>query len=81
MSKKTTKVTSKKSNIKLGEVPDYNVTYSRDEQIWGVHMNEQSIYILPRLVGKKKMYYVGTRFFKTLRDAIFSVVLGNMSPF
>ena len=74
MSKKT-------KSIKLGEVPEYTVTYSRLEQLWGVHINGISVYILKRFVGKRRMYYVGTRYFKTLRDAIFSVVLGNSLPF
>ncbi|AGF88333.1 hypothetical protein SP076_00010 [Salmonella phage FSL SP-076] len=66
---------------KLGDVPVYSVSYSRDEKLWGVHINGISVYILKRPIGKKNMYYVGTRYFKTLRDAIFSVVLGNMLPF
>ncbi|WDR22420.1 hypothetical protein PJM42_0014 [Salmonella phage vB_SenP_UTK0001] len=79
MAKKLVK--TKQAGIKLGNVPDYTVTYSRQEQLWGVHINGISAYILKRPIGKKNMYYVGTRYFKTLRDAIFSVVLGNSLPF
>ncbi|AGF88129.1 hypothetical protein SP058_00070 [Salmonella phage FSL SP-058] len=79
MSKKAKPV--KPVEVKLGNVPDYTVTYSRQEQLWGVHINGISAYILKRPIGKKNMYYVGTRYFKTLRDAIFSVVLGNSLPF
>lgn len=72
---------AKPVEVKLGNVPDYTVTYSRQEQLWGVHINGISVYILKRPIGKKKMYYVGTRYFNTLRNAIFSVVLGNSLPF
>ncbi len=76
-----TKKAKKEPVVKLGTVPNYTVSYSREEQLWGVHIDGTSTYILKRLVGKKKMYYVGTRYCKTLRDAIFSVVLGAMQPF
>lgn len=79
MSKKSKSL--KLQEVKLGDVPDYLVTYSRIDRIWGVHINGTSVYILKRLVGKKYMYYVGSRYFKTLRNAIFSIVLGNSLPF
>lgn len=72
---------AKEPVVKLGEVPEYTVTYSRVDKLWGVHINGQSVYILKRQAGKKKMYYVGTRYFNTLRNAIFSVVMGNSLPF
>ena len=80
MSKKV-KETSKVGTVNLGFVPEYTVTYSREEKLWGVHINGTSTYILKRPVNKKNMYYVGTRYFKTLRDAIFSVVIGSTMPF
>lgn len=72
---------AKKQEPILGTVPEYTVSYSREEKLWGVHINGISTYILKRPVGKKNMYYVGTRYCKTLRDAIFSVVLGTLIPF
>ena len=72
---------AKKQEPVLGTVPEYSVSYSREEKLWGVHINGTSTYILKRPVGKKNMYYVGTRYCKTLRDAIFSVVLGTLMPF
>lgn len=80
MSKKV-KETNKAGTVNLGYVPEYTVTYSREEKLWGVHINGMSTYILKRPVNKKNMYYVGTRYFKTLRDAIFSVVIGSTMPF
>lgn len=71
----------KKQEPVLGTVPEYTVSYSREEKLWGVHINGTSTYILKRPVGKKNMYYVGTHYCKTLRDAIFSVVLGSLMPF
>jgi hypothetical protein len=70
-----------KPEVKLGDVPEYVVTYSREQKLWGVHINGESTYILKRKMGGKNMYYVGTRYIRTLRDAIFSVVLGTMTPF
>ena len=72
---------AKKQEPVLGTVPEYTVSYSREEKLWGVHINGISVYILKRPIGKKNMYYISTRYFKTLRDAIFSVVLGNSLPF
>lgn len=77
----TKKAKSVEIKSKLGVVPEYSVSYSREEKLWGVHIDGESTYILKRPVGKKNMYYVGTRYCKTLRDAIFSVVLGAMQPF
>ena len=72
---------AKKQKPVLGTVPEYTVSYSREEKLWGVHINGTSTYILKRPVGRQNMYYVGTRYCRTLRDAIFSVVLGTLLPF
>ncbi len=76
---KFTEVVSKPT--KLPEIPEYKVTYSRETGVWAVHINQEVTYILKRQIGKKNMYYVGTAYRRTLRDAIFSVLLGNMLPF
>lgn len=72
MSKKV-KETSKVGTVNLGYVPEYTVTYSREEKLWGVHINGTSVYILKRPVNKKKTCTMLVHVISKLSGMLFSV--------
>lgn len=63
------------------DVPDYQLTYNKEQSLWKMFIGNKVVYINATRIGKAKYYYLDGRYYKRLRDSLFSVLHKEMQPF
>ena len=63
------------------DVPAYQLTYNKEQSLWKMFIGNQVVYIKATKIGKSKYYLLNGRYYKRLRDSLFSVLYQEMQPF
>lgn len=63
------------------DVPAYQLTYNKEQSLWKMFIGNKVVYIKATKIGKSKYYLLNGRYYKRLRDSLFSVLHQEMQPF
>ena len=63
------------------DVPAYQLTYNKEQSLWKMFIGNKVVYITATKIGKSKYYLLNGRYYKRLRDSLFSVLHQEMQPF